>query len=557
MFLVLFAVIFYNQIIKGEKYQLLSKNNSIRIIPQKGSRGRILDRKGEIILDNELSYNVAVLPRKTAQVDKVLHRLSEMLGISFDELKLRYKKNFVSSSLPLTLISNIDRRKAILLEELNFELPGVVIQLVPQRSYAYGNLSAHLLGYLGEIDRWRLTKLKDYGYKTKDTVGYMGIEEKLDYYLRPQDGGLQIEVDASNRIRRVIGFKSTKNGRDVRLTIDLKVQRIVEEALSGFVGAAIIMDPYTGEIIAMASSPSFSPDWFSNRSASVSAVLNDPGSPLLNRCISGVYPAGSVFKVVVAACGLQTKKMNLEKTFFCQGSFKLGRQKFLCWEKHGSQNLIEAIAHSCNVFFYRLGLSLGAGNIHEYALRFGFGRPTQLDLPGEACGFVPSPLFKRLHKFENWYDGDTVNFSIGQGDLLVTPLQIVRMISVFANAGHLVRPYVVKSVDNIDLSKHQRKIVPLALDKEVFNAIKAGLRHVVDFPDGTGHVLQLDYISVAGKTGTAQTPRGQSHAWFSGYFPADKPRFAVCVLLEHGGPGYNACVVTKNIIERMNQEGLL
>jgi penicillin-binding protein 2 len=556
-FLFLLLALFYNQVMQANKYQRLSEANCIRIIPQDGSRGRIFDRKSNVLVDNRLSYDVAILPKEVKDLDKVFAKLAVLLGVPFEDIESRFRKGVISTSLPVTLVNNIDRKKAIVLEELKSELQGVIIQTVPQRLYPYGRLAAHIFGYLGEIDHWRLTKLKDYGYKTKDTVGYTGIEERYDYYLRPEEGGLQVEVDNQNRIIRVLAFKPPKNGRDIQTTLDLRIQKIVEENLEGKRGAIIIIEPYNAEVLALASFPNYHPAWFYKQTTFIKKLLNDPNASLLNRGISGLYPPGSVFKVVVAAGGLQTQKINLKKNFYCQGSLKIGRGDFSCWHIHENQNLIEAIAHSCNVFFYRLGLLLGPDKLYEYAIKFGLGKLTQIDLPGEADGYIPSPLRKRLNRFQTWFDGDTANFTIGQGEVLVTPLQITRIMAAFANGGNLVRPYLVKSIDNKDITQYQKKIIPLYLEDSTLNAIKSGLKAAVDYEDGTAHILKLDSVSVAGKTGTAQVSRGNPHAWFSGYFPADRPKFVICVFLEHGGSSFNACLLTKNIIERMQQEGLL
>lgn len=556
-FLFLSLGLFYTQLIRGTKYRQLSQANCIRIIPQKGTRGRILDRRGNVIVDNYLSYNIAMLPNEVAATDKTLGKLAELFKFSFKDIKSKFETEIASASMPSTLVSNIDRREAIMIEELKSDMPGVFIQVVPQRSYPYGSLAAHLLGYLGEIDHWRLTKLKDYGYKTKDIVGYTGIEEKYDYYLRSEEGGLQVEVDNRNRLVRILGFKPAVGGKDIQLTIDLTIQKIAEESLEDRIGTVVILDPHSGEILAMANSPTFQPALFLNKSPQLSKLLNDPRAPVLNRCITGLYPAGSIFKVIVAAAGLQTNKIGLNDKFFCNGSIRLGREEFSCWDKHGNENLIEAITHSCNVFFYRLGLLLGGDRLYEYATKFGLGKPTQIDLPAEAAGFVPSPLRKRLNKFQGWYDGDTVNLAIGQGALLVTPIQIARMMAAFANSGDLIRPYLIKAIDGKDISRLQKKVSAVSLDKRTLDNIKLGMKKVVDDTDGTARVLRLDTVTVAGKTGTAQLARGQSHAWFSGYFPTEDPKFTICVVLEHAGPSFNACLVAKKIIEKMQAEGLL
>jgi penicillin-binding protein 2 len=261
--------------------------------------------------------------------------------------------------------------------------------------------------------------------------------------------------------------------------------------------------------------------------------------------------------VVVASAALETRKIDLNTSFLCTGSIYVGRQEFACWDKHGLQNLMLALAHSCNVFFYKTGLLVGAQNLHDYALKFGLSRPTAIDLPYEASGLVPSPLWKRLSRFKSWFDGDTANFAIGQGDLLVTPLQITRMMAVFANKGKLVRPYLVRAVDNHDISAGQKKITKAGLKESTINAVNQGLRRVVAAPSGTGNILAKLPVEVAGKTGTVQVTRGHPHAWFAGFFPYKKPKFVICVFLENAGSGQVSCRLAREIIEVMSLQGLI
>lgn len=547
------------QVIQGYKFKELSNKNCIRLLPQKGCRGRILDREGNVIIDNYLSYDVMVLPQEKEEVNKVLMGASRILNIAVQDLEDMFNENFVAPSFPVAIAKNIDMKKAIVLEELKSDLPGLIIQAHPLRHYPYGKLASHIIGYLNEIDRWRLTKLQDYGYKTKDIVGFGGAEERYDYYLRQEEGGLLLEVDHRGRFVRVLGFKPPQNGKDIQLTLDLKIQKIVEDNLKDKKGCAIIMNPYNGEIIALSNSPSFNPSVFVRRSSS--SILNlfgDSDAPLVNRAISGVYPAGSIFKLIVATAALELGKINLSTAFSCPGSIDIGAQEFSCWDTHGKQSLLGAIAHSCNVFFYRTGLLIGAQAIADYAFKFGFSKSTSIDLPYEASGFVPNPLWKRIYRFKSWFDGDTANLAIGQGELLVTPLQVARMTAVFANKGFLVVPHVTRTIDGKDISVYyQNKITRLPIKESTVNYIRQGLKKVVSDTDGTASNLSDLAVSVAGKTGTAQVSRGNPHGWFMGFFPFKDPKFVICVFLENGGSGHAASQVTKQIIETMVKEGLI
>lgn len=558
VFAVLLIGLLNLDILQGAKFRRLSDSNSIRLISQSGARGNILDRNGEVIVDSKISYDVMILPEDLSQVDYVLNRISRILGTQTAQLKAAFKKNFVSSSVPVTVASNIDLKKAILLGEFRAEEPTIIVTPKPLRHYPYGALAAHVVGYVNQIDRWRLTKLEDYGYKTKDIVGFGGLEEKYDYYLRQEEGGLCVEVNHRGKFMRVLGFQAPSNGKDIQLTLDLKIQKIVEDSMDGKKGSAILMDPQSGQIIALASYPNFNPAVFvNNRTNLISGLLNNPDAPLINRAISSSYPLASVFKVVVASAALELKKINTSTSFLCQGSTMVGARKFSCWDTHGAQDIFGAIAHSCDIFFYKSGLFVGAQNIHDYALKLGLGRNVGFELPYETSGFIPSPLWRKLNKFQNWFAGDTANLAIGQGDCLVTPLQATNMMAAFANGGFLTSPYIVKAVGGVDLSAKKKKLIPVNFKKSTFNTVISGLRKVVTDATGTGSDLSSLAVTVAGKTGTAQVSRNATHAWFVGFFPFDKPKFVICIFLENGGPGHAASVVAKQIIEAMNNQGLI
>ncbi len=558
IFLFIAGGLLHLQLFQGRQYAVLSQKNCIRLIPQAGSRGRITDRYGSVIVDSVVSYDVLVLPKEVPDLDKTFVSLSKLLERSVKGLQSAYKNNLVSSSIPVVVANNIEIKKAIALEELKFDFPGVIVAPHPLRDYPYGELAAHSIGYLNEIDRWRLTKLEDYGYKTKDIVGFGGIEEKYDYFLREENGGTSVEVDRRGRFVRVLGFQPPKNGKEIQLTLDLRIQKIVEKSLIDKKGGVVILDPFTGEVLAMASAPAFEPSIFVKQSQQEIAVLfNDPDSPLLNRVTNGLYPPGSIFKPIVATAGLETGKIHPSTSFLCNGEWHVGKQKFRCWSTHGSQDIISAIANSCNVFFYRTGLLLGPQTLYDYAMKFGLAKPTNIELPYEEGGYIPSPLLKKIYKLKGWYDGDTANFSIGQGDVLVTPLQMVRMMAAFANKGKLVTPCLVKAIAGKDVSVYQKKSVHLPFKESTLEIIRQGLRGVVEHPQGTANVLSSLPVQVAGKTGTAQAAGGPSHAWFCGFFPFKSPKYVMCVFLERGGPGYYSCLIAKQIIESMAQEGII
>lgn len=549
--------LFKLQIIQGKNYKNLSSKNCIRLLSKAGARGRIFDRDKNVIADNRLSYDLIILPQELEWHDEALREISRILDKNYSSLKSEFQNGRLSS-LPFTLAEDIDVKKAIALEELKNRFSGIIIQPQPIRDYPYSRLACHVLGYVSGIDQWRLTKLADYGYDTKDTVGFGGVEEKYDYLLRQDEGGSSMLVDSVGNFIRLLGFKPPSNGMDLELTLQLKIQKIAEDSLSGSKGCVIIMEPYSGEIIAMASYPDFDPSIFiSKMNSSIERLLNDPDSPLVNHAISATYPAGSLFKLVVATAALETEKINSSTSFLCEGGLYIGRQKFACWDTHKSQNIVEAIAHSCNVFFFRTGILTGAQAIHDYAMKFGLSKPTNLDLPYEYGGFIPSPLWSKIYKFKKWYDGDTANLSIGQAEVLVTPLQMTRLMAVFANRGFLVTPYILKAAGGKELSKQKRRTVKLNLDEYCMKLINRGLREAISDPGGTANVLSSLPIEIAGKTGTAQAPPGSPHGWFIGYYPYKKPKYVICVFLERGRAGYYSCLVAKRIIEEMLKEGLI
>ncbi|MFH0918341.1 MAG: penicillin-binding transpeptidase domain-containing protein, partial [Candidatus Omnitrophota bacterium] len=289
----------------------------------------------------------------------------------------------------------------------------------------------------------------------------------------------------------------------------------------------------------------------------IAGIFNDSSGPLINRAIGSSYPPASVFKIVLASAGLELKKINLSTNFVCQGSTLVGARRFNCWDVHGTVDIFQAIARSCDVFFYKTGLLLGGQNIHDYAAKLGLGRVVGFELSGETSGFIPSPLWRKINKFQNWFDGDTANLSIGQAECLVTPLQAANMLAVFANRGYLLSPYIVKAVGGLDLSAKKKRFTGVPFKKNTFEVVAQGLAKVVSDPKGTGGALADLPVKVAGKTGTAQVSRGATHAWFVGFFPVDKPKYVICVFLENGGPGHAASVIAKQIIAAMNNQGLL
>ncbi len=561
LFITLALALVYTQVLRYAYYSRLSKDNAIRIIPIEGPRGAIFDRNGVGLVSDRISFNVALVYQELKNREKLIRLLVNTLGIERKDVEDAIDKSAGKPYAPVTIVDDIDRDKAFILEEESFNVRGLVIQTRSMRDYLYKNVGAHLLGYLGEISETELESRKKYGYRAKDLIGRDGVEKYYDSYLSGVDGGIQIQVDNRGRQVRTLGLKEPVNGKDLRLTIDINLQSACDKALEDKRGAIIAMDPNTGEVLALSSSPGFDPNVFvhpEDSSERVKLIRNKRMYPLLNRAISGIYQPGSIFKIVVAMAALDTGRIDRQTRFNCPGFFTLGTGKFACWKEggHNSQNVVDALMNSCNVFFYNTGRALGIDNIEAGAKIFGFGKTTGIDLPGEAKGVVPGRFWKRSVKKDSWYEGDTVNLAIGQGYILATPIQVLEMISIVANNGKAVKPYIVKRIDASDVSTVARH--DLNFSKNAMRAVRDGLYKVVNAQNGTGKRARLEGVAVSGKTGTAQNPGGKTHAWFVGFAPFDNAKISLVVFLEHGGKGgLEPSEIAKEIFAAARSKGYL
>jgi len=552
LFLVILSALLYLQILRWPLYHDLAKKNHIRLIPLPGLRGTIYDRNGLAIVDNRLSFDVVIIPQEVENADTTYDRLSQALGVSRARIESIVKKDYTAPFAPITISGDVDKDLAFRLEEKKQQLPGVLVLPRTLRWYVYGERTSHLIGYLSLINKDELEKLGDYGYSMSDLVGRSGIERAYDSYLRGEDGGTQLEVDATGRLVKILGSKNQKKGMDITLTVDAKLQAYASDCLEGVNGSVVFMDPRNGEILAMASSPSFDSNIFAERGRGEQALdyMRSGSHPMLNRAINGQYPPGSIFKIIMSDAALETKAITEHTTFVCNGKYFVGRAEFDCWKEggHGSQDLRDAITHSCNIYFYNVGRKLGPDVISEYAARFGLGRPTGIDLAGESSGLVPNPAWKKARRGQGWYEGETVNYAIGQGDLLVTPLQMVEAVSVFATEGSAPRPHIIKKIGNTNVQVPRPRTVPVS--KSAVGTIRSAMVNVVASDTGTGQRARIEGMKIAAKTGTAQTPSGEPHAWFLGFAPAEDPRIAFVVMVEHGGHGGVAAAdIAKKILD--------
>ncbi|MCP4650054.1 MAG: penicillin-binding protein 2 [PVC group bacterium] len=548
LFLILLINLFRMQCIKGPDYFRQSENNRIRLVPEGASRGIIYDRTGMPLVRNRLVFDVVAVPQEIAVKDKtsLFSKLSGFLDISSEVLADTFHYNYSAHAAfyPVMLVSNISRNTAFLIEQDRASLPGIFVQPRALRYYLYGKDTAHVLGYVGKMHQNEYERLKEYGYERRDFLGRSGIEKKFDHVLRGEAGGMQLEVDSEGSIIEVLGYKPPVRGEDLHLTIDIGLQTNIAEWVGEHKGAVGVMDAENGEVLALYSSPSYDPNVLIDRkdSEEISKILNSKDAPLLNRAVCG-YAPGSIFKIVTAYAGLIEKEIDFNTTFHCPGYYKIGKAKLRCWLKqgHGGVSVENAIATSCNVFFCNTARKLGADRIAKYAKEFGLGRKTMIELPAEQIGVVPTLAWKRSKLNQKWYGGDTLNFSIGQGYLLVSPVQALKMVAFVANDGKEVMPHLIKG--------QGKKSNIRILSMPELQIIKHGMKKVISADYGTGHRAKVSGVQMYGKTGTAQVGNRSPHAWFTGYAEVKDQKFCFIVFLENGGHGgAQAADIAKQIV---------
>lgn len=559
--IVIAGALFYTQVIRFDRYLKLSKNNVIRIIPIDAPRGRIFDRNGKVVVTDRVSFDVAVVYQELRDRARFFALLADIAGIARPDAAAALEKARLRPYAPVTVVEDIAKDKAIALEEASVDVRGLVIETSSRRSYLYNDVASHIVGYLSEVSEEELEGLREYGYRPGDLIGRDGLEKQYDMYLAGADGGMQIQVDNRGRQKKVLGFKEPSSGKDLYLSLDMVLQSACDRLLGDKTGAVIAMDPRTGDILALASHPAFDPNLFVTAGTSderMKLITDTKGRPLSNRAISASYPPGSVFKVVTASGALETDRISPETTYVCNGSLSLGAASFDCWKAdgHGPQNVTDALMNSCNVFFYNAGRIEGGDTLETYARAFGFGRVTGIDLPDEVRGVVPGKMWKRLHRREEWYEGDSINYSIGQGYLLTTPIQVLTMMAAVANGGYLVRPHIVKQIGTRVVAGVTAK--QIGLKDRTLRVIKEGLYNAINRSEGTAKRARIDGVAIAGKTGTAQTPHGRTHGWFAGFAPYRNPRLCLVVFLEHGGKGgLEPAEIAKGVFEEAKARGYL
>lgn len=559
-FITLFLKLFSLQVVQGAYYRRVADENRILCLYQKASRGLIYDRHHQLLAGQIPSFVVTFTPysMNQNQVEAVSKQLADILHCSVSEVQER-TFSAIKPLEPVLVASHVSREIGLTIMEKKATLPGISVEIQTERYYPNDSLGCHVIGYVGELSLTEYKQKKDEGYRIGDYLGKTGVEAYYDQYLRGEDGEKQIEVSAGGRQLRLLRELPAAGGDDIELTLDADLQRDTESVIRGKNAAAIAMNPRTGEILALASSPAFNLNSFLRpiTREEFLYLFKNKNKPLFNKALQGQYPPGSVFKIVTASACLQEGYSVPEEKIECSGKYELGTHKqiFRCWQGrgHGPVSLLSAFAQSCDVFFYQIGLRLGITRLATYARDFGLGKATRIDLPSEKKGIVPDRLWKKNVIKEMWYDGDTLNMAIGQGYLWVTPLQIACLMSAVANEGPFNRPTLVRKIISAE-GKIIRDFSPeligeVELDKKNWRLIKKGLEEAVKV--GTGRQAYMREMRVGGKTGTAQNPQGPDHAWFSCIAPIDDPQIVVVVFVEHGGHGgIVAAPIARQILER-------
>jgi penicillin-binding protein 2 len=548
----------YMQIIKADYYRSLSEKNRVRVIYLEAPRGKILDRANRALATSRLSFNLSVVPREAkTHLSMSCRVIGEILGEDPAALEKRFQKRKAGSFNSVILAEDISAANAMAIEERLDLLPGFLIETRPQRVYPYGPSTAHLTGYLGPMTEEEIEGLEEYGYRRADWLGRDGIEKAYEGDLRGQSGGLQIEVNNRGRLVKPLGVKEPIEGNDVTLTVDARLQEYAQGLLGGQKGSVIVMELKRGGILSINSAPSFDANFFSSTPGrrEVGPYLKDPNAPMMNRGIRGHYPPGSIFKIVTALAALERHRLDPGTSINCPGFSLIGGIRFRCWKEggHGPQMLLEAFAHSCNVYFHNAGLRAGFDALRDKALQFGFDENTGIDLPGEKKGFVPSRDWKRKTLKQGWYDGDTANMSIGQGYLQVSPIQSLVMVAAIAT-GEMFYPHMIDKIRGVSVTERHAR--PMNLDARSLAAVRRGLHEVINSDTGTGRLAKAPGLTIAGKTGTAQSGQDRTHAWFVGYAPEENPRVAMVVFLENGGRGgVNAATLASKVFSWLHEAG--
>jgi penicillin-binding protein 2 len=566
IFCVLALRLWYLQVLGVDHYRDLSERNRIRYIAIQAPRGAIFDRHGTLLVDNRPAFTVSALRQEVDDRSQLFHNLAELLEVDQEQLEQRWLAGQgLPRYRPLTLVEDVGRQSMEKVQENSLNLPGILVEVKPFRAYPFGDMGAHLFGYLGEVTEEELAQAEFDGYRSGEMVGKTALERMFEDTLRGISGQKRIEVNVRGRELRQVTTQNPLPGQNLYLTIDASLQQAAEKALAGKAGAVVALDVNNGEVLAMVSRPTFDPAWFARGISSEEwrELIDNPQHPMTNKALRGQYPPGSTFKMAVALAALEAGTATPSTKVQCDGSIKLGSFEYRCWKKegHGSVDLHKAIKESCDVWFYRVGLDVGIDRIASAAKRLGLGQGTGFPFGGESAGMIPTREWKKKRFGTGWYDGETAISAIGQGFVLTTPLQLASMAATLANGGTVWRPQIVQKIVDLEGNSEEllrpEKLMETAWPSAALNAVRAGMESVVNDVGGTAWRSRLKTVRFAGKTGTAQVVRRKDddekapkddeipyqyrdHALFVSYAPVDKPQIAVAVVVEHGGHGSSA-----------------
>lgn len=542
--------LFYLQVISHAAYTQVAEENYIRVVPLEAPRGLLYDRNGKLLVSNRPSYSIYFIPYQIENPEEAFKDLSLKLNLSLATPTQLLRGQSKSKYQPIRLLRDVDFKTICVLEENSLDLPGIIYQVERARRYPPRGRGSHLLGYVAEISEAELTRFSHLGYRSGDLMGKKGVERQYDYLLRGQPGVSYLKVTAQGRILGPAGSREPvppKPGADIRLTIDWELQSVAESLIASYgSGAAVAIDPKSGEILALVSQPNFDPNLFTGVLLDTvwKRLASDSLHPLLNRCLQGTYPPASTFKILTAAAGLESGRVTTRTLFkTCRGGLAFGNRVFKCWrpQGHGQLTLMDAIVQSCDVYFYQLGEEIGLDLWSDYARRSFFGRLTGIDLPSELSGIIPSrAYFDEEYGEGKWTRTLIVNLAIGQGEVLVTPLQMAVFFAAIANGGEVSEPHLIREMKYPDgrLVRAQGELLgPLPFSPNTLGIMKAALVKAVNGARGTGRAAILPSVTVAGKTGTAQNPHGEDHAWFCCFAPAQDPQIAIAIVVENAGHG--------------------
>ncbi len=556
-FLVLLFGFWNAQIVQSTYYYDRAEQNRIREVPLVAPRGKIYDRYHRILADNRPSYNIILIRENSPHtVEQTAAVLSPGVDIPVRDLLDRInRKRREPKFRPIVLKEDVSVADIAFVKAHRYELPEISVEFQPRRRYLENGIAAHAMGYVGEVTEAELMSPEFADQKSGDQVGKAGLEREYNSILHGKDGFKRVVVNSFGREMGKLDEEPYISGNDLVTTIDLDLQRAAEEAIGDRTGAAVALDPRTGEVLALVSKPAFDPNLFATRIsvANWSDLVNDPRKPLQNRVIQNHYSPGSVFKVFMAATGLEAETLDPLQTIFCPGSATFWGHSFACWKKggHGTIGIHNAIVSSCNVFFYNVGNKLGIDRISQYTTMMGLGRKTGIDLPNEDAGLIPSAEWKKRVLKTKWYEGETISVSIGQGYVSITPMQAAWAMGGLASGGRLTQPHLVRSeeIQKLGFAPPQLMSEEYPIHQATVDIVGKAMWGVVNEPGGTASSARVEGFDVAGKTGTAQVVGKQfyakggdveDHAWFVGFAPYRNPEIVISVFIENGGHGGTA-----------------